>query len=69
MISYKPFYKLLKERKISTYELVHKYKISSNLLHRLRNNMNITTKQIDKLCELFDCDISDIMCREKTFYN
>lgn len=34
MIVYDPFWKILKERGISTYALINRYGISSNTIHR-----------------------------------
>lgn len=61
MISYEPFWNMLKNRGESWYSLEHKYKISTAELSRLKNNMNITTETVNFLCETFDCTIPDIM--------
>lgn len=61
MISYEPFWNMLKDRGESWYSLEHKYKISTAELSRLKNNMNITTETVNFLCETFDCTIPDIM--------
>ena len=43
MISYEPFYKTMKEKGITTYQLVERYHISRSLLDRLKHNKPITT--------------------------
>ncbi|WP_312091448.1 helix-turn-helix domain-containing protein [Aminipila sp.] len=61
MISYEPFWQTLKDRNISTYALIQKYKISSSTISRLRNNKGINTNTIDDLCTILDCSVSDII--------
>lgn len=60
MISYKPFWKTLKEKGISTYYLIHKCKVSSSTLTRMRKNESITMVTINDLCRILDCKIEDI---------
>lgn len=61
MIVYDPFWKILKERGISTYALINRYGISSNTIHRLRHNMGVTTGLIDELCRILQCRPEDIL--------
>ncbi|MBQ4159800.1 MAG: helix-turn-helix transcriptional regulator [Clostridia bacterium] len=61
MISYKPFYNLLKEKEISTYKLINTYGLSSSLLNRLRHNKPINTTTINDLCKILDCSIENIL--------
>ena len=62
MISYAPFWKTLKESySPSTYELIKKDGISSSTIHRLRHNLPVDTKTLDKLCTALYCSISDIV--------
>ncbi|MBQ2710420.1 MAG: helix-turn-helix transcriptional regulator [Clostridia bacterium] len=65
MITYKPFYKTLKDKKISTYTLITKYNISRSLLDRLKHDKPITTVTLNDLCTILDCSVSDIMQFEK----
>ena len=65
MISFKPFFNILLRLDITEYELVHTYKVSSNTIHRMRHNLPITTKTIDNLCFILNCEVSDIMCHDK----
>ena len=65
MITYKPFYKTLNNKKISTYTLITKYNISRSLLDRLKHNKPITTVTLNDLCTILDCSVSDIMQFEK----
>ena len=61
MISYEPFWNMCSERNISTYILRNEYFISASTLTRMRNNESISLESVDKLCEVFDCNIDDIV--------
>lgn len=61
MITYKPLYKTMKKKNISTYKLLHDFKISRSLLDRLKHNKPITTTTLNDLCRFLDCDITDII--------
>ncbi|MCL2427542.1 MAG: helix-turn-helix transcriptional regulator [Oscillospiraceae bacterium] len=61
MISYKPFWNTLKRKKVSTYALIEKHKISSSFLTRIRKNEFITLRKIVDLCIILDCRIEDIV--------
>lgn len=63
MIDFSPFWKTLAESKESRYSLVTKYHVSSSTLYRLKHNKPISTKTLDCLCDILDCDIPDIMIR------
>ncbi len=61
MISYKPFYRTLKEKDISTYKLIQKYGVSRSLLDRLKHNKPISTVTLNDLCTILQCRVQDIM--------
>ncbi len=61
MIRYDRFWKTLKEKGISQYNLVTDYNISKSLLQRLRNNEGISTHSLNTLCNILDCQIEDII--------
>ncbi len=61
MISYKPFYKTLKEKGVSTYKLINEYHISRSLLDRLKHNKPITTVTINDLCIFLNCKVEDVI--------
>ena len=66
MISYRPFWETIREKKISTYTIINKYGISSSTINRIRHNEPLTTTTINDLCECLDCDIEDIIVYEKS---
>ena len=61
MIKYDPLWKTLKEKGISQYKLINDYGIDKAQLQRLRQNMIVKTFILDRLCEILDCRIEDIM--------
>ena len=61
MINYKPFWDTLKKSTESTYTLIYKHNISSSTLDRLRKNRPLSTTTLDDLCNILECDISDIV--------
>jgi len=65
MISYKPFYETLLKKGITEYYLIFKQGFSSNTLHRMRKGEAISTKTLDALCYVLDCQVSDIIQFEK----
>lgn len=63
MIDFSPFWKTLEKSNESRYSLVKKHHISNSTLFRLKHNKDISTKTLDYICEILDCDISDVMIR------
>ncbi len=61
MITYKPFWNLLKKLQISQYRLIHHYNISASQLSRLKKNQPVSTETIRHLCTILQCDVSDVM--------
>ncbi len=66
MISYKPFYDTLLKKGITEYQLIYKEGISANTLFRMKKGEAITTKTLDTLCFILDCEVSDIIEHDKT---
>lgn len=66
MISYKPFYDTLLRKNITEYHLIFKEGISANTLHRMKKGESITTKTLDTLCFILDCEVSDILYHDKS---
>ena len=61
MISYAPFWKTLEHKGISQYQLIHEYNFSTGTLDTLRKNNSITLNTLHDICEMLDCDISDVV--------
>lgn len=60
MIVYDKLWKTMKEKNISQYKLIKQYNFSNGQLDRLRKNQSVSTNTLDILCEILDCDLSDI---------
>lgn len=60
MITYKPFWETLKNSPETTYTLIHKHRISSATIDRLRKDKPLSTITIDDLCQILQCQVGDI---------
>lgn len=61
MINYKPFYKTLQKKEITTYRLINTYGVSRSLIDRLKHDKPITTVAINDLCTILNCKVEDIL--------
>lgn len=61
MISYKPFYETLCRKNMTEYALIFKHGVPANTLHRMKHGEPITTKTLDTLCFILNCEVSDIL--------
>ena len=59
-ISYAPFFRTMKEKKISTYRLF-KMGLNNTTYYRIKDGGSITMETVCYLCELLDCNVSDIV--------
>jgi len=60
MISYNPLWKTLSNQGYSTYWLL-KHGIDNKTLYNLKHNKNTTLLTIEKLCNILNCSISDVV--------
>ena len=61
MITYDKLWSLLKQRGITQYKLIKYYGVSPGQLTRLKRNQNVNIHTIEMLCDILDCEISDIV--------
>ena len=61
MITYDRLWITLKKKNISQYRLIKDYGIDKAQLHRLQKNMVVKTIILDRLCQILDCPIEEIM--------
>ncbi len=61
MISYSPFWKTLEESEENWYTLTKRHNLSDSTLHRLKHNMDISTKTLNDLCRILNCRVQDIV--------
>ena len=64
MISYSPLWQTMKDKKITTYALIHKHNISNGTLYRIRKGRPITTTTMNDLCNVLDCRVEEIIVHE-----
>lgn len=60
-ISYKKLFQLMEEKNIKKRDLRERYNISPTIISRLNNNTNVAVDTIMYLCEILNCQPSDIM--------
>ena len=61
MIVYDRLWETMKEKDISQYKLINDYHFSRGQLHRIKHNENVNTFTLNRLCEILECNIEDIM--------
>nr|WP_300797629.1 helix-turn-helix transcriptional regulator [uncultured Acetatifactor sp.] len=61
MYKYDKLWRTMKEKGISQYTLINEYEISESMLYRLRHNKSVSMHTIDRLCNILECDINDIV--------
>ena len=60
MIKYDKLWETAEKRGITKSMLTKKYNVSKAQLYRLRYNQPVSTNTLDRLCNILECDISDI---------
>lgn len=61
MISYKPLWKTMKERGVTTYTLIYKHGFSAYTITNLKRNKSITMNTLEKLCAVLKCTPNEII--------
>ena len=61
MIKYDPLWRTLKEKGISQFQLIKDYGIDKAQLQRLRQNLVVKTLILNRLCQILNCRIEEIM--------
>ena len=61
MITYDRLWETMRSRGITQYDLYTHHNINRSQLDRLRHNKNIEVITIDKLCNILQCRVEDIM--------
>ena len=60
MITYRPLWKTMKEKKVSQYRLKVEG-ISNSTLARLKHDEPVTTETIDRLCRILQCSVEKVI--------
>lgn len=61
MISYNRLWETMEKRKISQYQLIKEFGLSSGQMSRLKKNTYVSTHTLETLCRILDCRIEDVM--------
>lgn len=61
MIVYDNLWETMRKKQVSKYKLINTYNVSSSQIYRLKRNENVNTYTINRLCEILDCNVTDIM--------
>lgn len=72
MIKYDKLWQTMKTKNISQYDLYTRYNVNRSQLDRLRKNQNVEVNTIDKLCNILNCNVEDIVTHfqdDNTFFN
>lgn len=64
-LSYKKLFKRLIDIEMKNTELMDKAKVSRSTFYKIKNGENVTTDVLLRICDVLDCDISDIVERVK----
>ena len=62
-LSYGKIFLKLIDIEIKNTELVEKAKVSKSTFYKIKNGENITTNVLPKICDVLECDISEIVER------
>lgn len=65
MISYAPLWETMKKKKVSSYALTEKHNINNYTLTRMRKGHHVSTRTIEDLCFILDCEVQDIITVNK----
>ena len=61
MIRYDNLWKVMREKGVTQYALIKKYRVSPGQITRMKRNENVSTHTIDVFCRILDCSVGDIM--------
>lgn len=61
MISYERLWSTMKEKGVTQYTLIKKYRISPAQITRLKRDESVSTHTIEMFCKILDCRVEDIM--------
>ncbi len=60
-LSYKKLWKLLIDKNIKHKDIIEKANVSRSTFYKLKNNENVTTDVLLRICNVLNCDISEIV--------
>lgn len=60
-LSYKKLFKKMIDIDMKNAELIDQAKVSKSTFYKMKNGENVTTDVLVRICDVLDCDISDIV--------
>ena len=60
-LSYKTLFKKLIDIEMKNTELMDKAKVSKSTFYKIKNGENVTTDVLLRICNVLECDISEIV--------
>ena len=60
-VSYKPLLHMMIEQDISNAELMHRAKISANIITKLKNGQYTALEKVESICYAMNCTPNDMM--------
>ncbi|NLW79723.1 MAG: helix-turn-helix transcriptional regulator [Ruminococcaceae bacterium] len=61
MIKYDKLWVTLESKGITKYKLTKEHGVSKSQIYRLQHNQSVNTNTLDRICNILECDIEDIM--------
>ena len=61
VIKYDRLWQTMKDRGVTQYDLYTHHNVNRSQIDRLRQNKNVEVNTIDRLCNILDCRVEDIM--------
>ena len=61
MIVYDRLWETMKNKGITTYALIKRYKISPSQITRLKRNESVSIHTINTFCKILNCKVEEIM--------
>ncbi len=61
MIKFDRLWVTMEKKGVTQYDLYTHHNVNRSLLDRLRHNKNIEMNTIDRLCNILQCNVEDIM--------
>ena len=61
MIKYDRLWQTMEKRGITQYDLYTHYNVNRSQINRLKHNRNVEVNTIDRLCNILNCNVEDIM--------
>ena len=65
MVRYDKLWTTMKEKGITKYRLTHEYHFSKALIHKLMHKQTVRLYTIDRLCNILDCNVEDVVTHYK----